>query len=50
MNDVLWIAACVACEGDIPVTAEALGDVDVVCPECGAVYRIMFELVREGDK
>ena len=49
MTDVLWIAACVVCAGDIPVTAEAL-DVDVECPECGAVYRLTFELVREGDE
>ena len=50
MIDTLWIATCVACEGDIPVTAEALAGVDVRCPECGAVYRLTFEFVRDGEE
>ena len=50
MNDVLWVETCVACEGGVPVTAEALGGVDVRCPECGAVYRLTFEFVRDGDE
>jgi len=47
--EILWTETCVVCEGDVPVTTEALEDVDVVCPDCGAVYRLTFEFVREGD-
>jgi len=48
--EILWTETCVVCEGDVPVTTEALEDVDVVCPDCGAVYRLTFEFVREGDE